>query len=337
MAGFNGYTVFFCILVLAGMGVAHAQPDPAAEREEPAAADIGAARQRLDELQRERGVYDPALTEAWSDLATQLAGNGEHEEAAESWREALQVNRINEGLYNESQLRIIERLAEAWEAADQPEEAETYHHLLFHTRSRLHDPDSIETVDAVVDWSEWKLQRSTERNGSVNPGRLSTAELNSLDGLQQQALETLRSTGEQDSGPPDDVRYGRLLHAQVLTGIGMASRILQEPVDYFNPPLTQQYITRRVCRTVATPSGGTQQVCSSQRVENPRYRQAQAVERSRQAERELHRARQILASLVDWQADSSQVAVAPGELADLERFMDRMERTVRRPHTFGRW
>jgi len=336
MAGFNKYIVFFCLLVLTAPGVVHAGPDTVTGDQKPATGDAGEARQQLNELRSERGVYDPALIEAWSDLAARLAGKGEHEEAAEAWQEALQISRINEGPYNEAQLRIIEQLAMAWEAANEPEQADTYHHLLYHTRSRLYGPDSLESVDAVVDWSEWKLRRSTERNGSVNPGRLSATELRSLERMQQQALETLQSLEGQEEGPPDDVRYGHLLHARVLTGLGMASRTLREPLYQFDPPLTQQYTTRRVCRTVSDSSGGTRQVCASQRVDNPYYRQAQATERSQQAGRELRRVRRLLDSLVDWQEGSTEMAVAPQELVELERAMSRMENEMRR-RTFGRW
>lgn len=333
MTGFNGYTGFLFRLMLA-VGVA--APLSAGSAEQGAGPDVAAMQQRLDDLRREHGVYDPVLIEAWGDLAARQAEDGDHAQAAEAWNEALQISRISDGLYDPSQLRIIEQLAMAYEKAGEREDADTYHYLLFHTRSRLHEPDSLESVDAVIDWSEWKLRRSTAREDGIYPGALSGSELESLWNQQADALDVLQSRQSDPDASPADARYGSLLHLRALTGLGMASRILQRPAYLFDPPLAQEYVTRRVCRTVADPSGGTRQECATQQVENPQYRRAQAAERSQQAERSLRATRQTLSRLEDWQARAPVEAVGSDELESLDRALARLEQNARRSH-FGRW
>lgn len=332
MTGFNGYTGFLFRLALAA---AVAAPLSAGSAEQGAGPDVAAMQQRLDELRREHGVYDPALIEAWGDLAARRAEDGDHEQAAEAWNEALQISRISDGLYDPSQLRIIEQLAMAYEKAGEREDADTYHYLLFHTRSRLHEPDSLESVDAVIDWSEWKLRRSTAREDGIYPGALSGSELESLWNQQADALDVLQSRSEPGTAP-DDARYGSLLHLRALTGLGMASRILQRPAYLFDPPLAQEYVTRRVCRNVADPSGGTRRECATQQVENPQYRRAQVAERSQQAERSLRATRRTLSRLENWQAGTPVEAVGSDELESLDRALARLEQNARRSQ-FGRW
>lgn len=333
MTGFNGYMCFLFRLVLT---CALALPVSAwsADRGEPQ--DMEAARQRLDELRQERGVYDPVLIEAWSDLAASQADNGDHQQAAEAWNEALQISRISDGLYDTSQLRIIEQLAMAYEEAGETQEADTYHYLLFHTRSRLYEPDSLDSVDTVIEWGDWKLRRSTAREGSVNPGALSRAELESLWRQQADALEVLQSRQDNAGEAPGDARYGSLLHLRALTELGMAIRVLQRPAHLFDPPLADQYVTRRVCRTVSDSSGGTRQVCSTQQVENPQYRRAQIAERSQQAERSIRSARQTLSKLTGWQDSAAAEAVDSSELESLDRVLTRLEQNARRSR-FRRW
>lgn len=333
MTGFNRYMGFLFRLALA---CGFAMPVSAGSSEQDAGEDVQAVRQRLDELRQEHGVYDPVLIEAWSDLAARQAEEGDHEQAAEAWREALQISRISDGLYDASQLRIIEQLAMAYEKAGETEEADTYHYLLFHTRSRLHEPDSLEMVDAVIAWSDWKLLRSTARENGIYPGALSDAELESLWRQQSDALEVLQARQDTAGDAIEDVRYGSLLHLRAVTGLGMASRILQRPAYQYDPPLTQQYVMRRVCRTVSDPSGGTRQECFTQQVENPQYRRAQVAERSLQAERSLRAARQTLSRLEDWQEQAQVKAVDADELESLDQALTRLEQNARRSQ-FGRW
>lgn len=333
MTGFNGYVCFLFRLALTGvlaMPVGSGFADQGVEQE------VEAARQRLDELRRERGVYDPALIEAWGDLAAIQADSGDHQQAADAWNEALQISRISDGLYDPSQLRIIEQLAMAYEEAGEVEEADTYHYLLFHTRSRLYEPDSLESVDAVIDWGDWKLNRSTAREDSINPGALSEAELESLWRQQTGALELLQSRQGNSGAAPEDARYGSLLHLRALTELGMAIRVLQRPAYLFDPPLADQYVTRRVCRTVSDSSGGTRQVCSTQQVENPQYRRAQIAERGQQAERSIRSARQTLSQLTDWQGSVAADVVESSELESLDRVLTRLEQNARRGR-FRRW
>ncbi|MGM0634228.1 MAG: hypothetical protein ACQETO_13790 [Pseudomonadota bacterium] len=295
------------------------------------AADLERFRDRLQALQQERGIYDPALIEAWGDLAARLSESGEHEEAAASWREALQVSRISAGPYNPDQVRIIERLAREYEEAGDREQADTYHHLLFHTRDRLHEPDSTEWVDAVIDWSDWKLRRSTRRDGNIRPGALPAGELDRLRTLQARALDALRAEEDTGSRYVDDARVGRLLRANVLTALGQTAQVLGQPAYLFDPPLVSQYITRRVCRT--TSDGN--QVCSSRQVENPRYRRAQIQERSDQAGRELQRARGSLDELRQWQSSASHAVLDEDALRALEQNVTQYERSMRRRGPWG--
>jgi hypothetical protein len=116
----------------------------------------------------------------------------------------------------------------------------------------------------------------------------------------------------------------------------MASRILQRPAYLFDPPLVQQYVTRRVCYTVGAESGNPRRECTTRQVENPLYRRAQVVERSQQAQRSIREARQTLSSLADWQQRAPVEAVSPDELESLDRALTRLERNTRRP-TFGAW
>ncbi|MEQ8955696.1 MAG: hypothetical protein RL120_16310, partial [Gammaproteobacteria bacterium] len=91
----------------------------------------------IESLQENMGIYHPSLGEAYSDLARFLSENERFEEAAEVYDQALQITRINYGLYSEDQIPIIQsmianlQLTRDWETVDR------YQEFNFHLHQRI--------------------------------------------------------------------------------------------------------------------------------------------------------------------------------------------------------
>lgn len=326
MHSFNG-SILICIMALA---VSAPTGSVVAAQAPSESSDLTTAERRLDRLRSERGSYDPALLEAWLDIAAAYRERGAHGEAAEALQSALQISRITDGLYATGQLPVIRELARALEEDGQRGEADVYHHLLFHTRSRLAAADSPARVDAILDWGDWKLRRFTAEEKGYRPSALAEADLQSLLALQEEARDILAREAEHG----DDSRHGRLLFQRVLTRLGLAGNVLRRPAGQFDPPFAEEYITRRVCRDVGDGSGGVERVCSTYQVRNPRYRAAQVAERRTRSERELRLARRSLTELREWHEQHPDPDVSDEELQDLHQALRELGQGARR-HSFG--
>lgn len=66
----------------------------------------------IQEMESSFGPYDIRLKEALKGLGFQLKNSGDYYQARDAYGRALHVSRINEGLYNASQISIVERLIE---------------------------------------------------------------------------------------------------------------------------------------------------------------------------------------------------------------------------------
>ena len=108
--------------------VAEQQVDEAADDQSKAEAMAAAAREQemqmlrqtaatleaqLASLGTENGLYDLSLAEIQTDLGRIYSDLGEHEKAIDLLTQALHLVRLNSGLYNPQQIRVLEELIEA--------------------------------------------------------------------------------------------------------------------------------------------------------------------------------------------------------------------------------
>lgn len=105
-----------CLLLLLPSSSLWSQDQPAplpaaffAETPSSVAA-IDAYRAAVEALESEFGAYDQRLVEALQALGGRLRADGDLVAAREAYSRALQVNRINDGLYNPAQISLVETL-----------------------------------------------------------------------------------------------------------------------------------------------------------------------------------------------------------------------------------
>lgn len=110
----------------------------------------------------EHGNFDPALIGKLIDLADSQSLIGEYENAIESLKEALQVSRINHGLYDYSQVEILdeliinEALMKNWEAVN------TLYGLEEHLFRRLFEPTDARLEAGLRKVTAWHISAINE-------------------------------------------------------------------------------------------------------------------------------------------------------------------------------
>jgi tetratricopeptide (TPR) repeat protein len=111
--------------------------------------------QAVENLESRFGPYDISLKEALKSLGYQLKQSGDFAAAREAYKRALHVSRINEGLYNESQLSIVERLIDVELQLARWEDVDNHYAYLEHLYRKLYkldDPRLEEGLRKVVAW-----------------------------------------------------------------------------------------------------------------------------------------------------------------------------------------
>lgn len=222
--------------------------------------------QAIQEHEAEYGVYDPATGEYLLSVGLVHQKEGNHEEAAEAFRRALQIKRVNEGLHDTGQLIILEQLVESniasgdWEAVDR-----NYHQLLWVYKRNydIGDPRLLPVIDMVGRWKLRAYQEDLLEDSAI-------ATIGASEKLFRDTVSILQNQYGQHDPRLIDPLYGR-----ALTNYQYAIEVANTPQDKFHATGSPTR-TQIVCRTVPTANGGATRVCNTIRVPDPSYYASQS-------------------------------------------------------------
>lgn len=134
------------VLVLPALVAAASTPvgqaSPTAEPEAPgtlqtnSTQSISRYRDVITRLEDQGGAYNPALTEPLLELGMALQQSGMHAEAIDLLKRGVHLARINNGLYSEIQLALLESEIKSHLALGQFEEADDRHRYLYRVQQR---------------------------------------------------------------------------------------------------------------------------------------------------------------------------------------------------------
>jgi tetratricopeptide (TPR) repeat protein len=314
---------------------AQAMADEARERVQQLLRD-SAARLEAELAMRsgELGHYDVALAELQSDLGRIYLELGQYALATEVLQQALQLVRINRGLYDPGQIPVLEQLVSSFRAQSDWEKVDDYQHLVFSLQSRVYQPDSPEFADAVLAMGDWQVvaarARLTGRAGSFQ----SLERLNSLKDLYSDILVHAEERGDVE-------RQWEVRYSSALVDIEIARQYLTTDMNDMMISASR-YVTQTVCRTVSDGAGGYQRVCWQESVSNPDYyRQANNQRRTHleRARMSLQAARREMQALMDNNPDfvSQNTERTEAGMQNLTKVLEDLQRESRRATLGGVW
>lgn len=257
--------------------------DVAAEAQEPVAdaAEAAAAEARnaalsreltarynaLQQLQTSVGIYDQSLIEANRDLARLLAEVGDHETAASIYGEALQLSRINNGLYSEEQLPLADAMIESRTALEQWQEVDNLQALKLHLGSRLYQPGSSDYLAVAIPYGRWKLQ-TINKNLLQQSGQ---QRLQRAYGIIEFYNELL---GQAEAGGIGQAALLPVIIDKTEADLTVAQAIAVTPFIAFDG-IASPFVNQTNCQAARNSAGQVVRQCYNVQVENPNYRRSQ--------------------------------------------------------------
>ncbi len=208
---------------------------------------IQALQDQAERIISEHGPYDYSLIETYSDLGRLYQQQNLFPEAIEVLGQALQLERIANGLYSERQLAVIQRLIEANEAAGSWQGVDDNHHLLFQIRSRLYHVSDPDYIASVVELGEWKT-RATRENLLGQSMALRISENDQMRALYLATIDAAfgDSPAESASATGNQDQLVSLLYAKALADHDAARYLMQISPHNFQSN-TSRYIEQVVC------------------------------------------------------------------------------------------
>ena len=258
---------------------------------------------QLEQLRYGQGIYAPELQEAFADLGAYFMEVGDFERARETYIEALQIARINTGLYSVEQLPLIRAAAQAdaelkdWEAAD---DLQTLH---WHISQRVFEPADTAYLMAVQQSGAWRLRALKENLLDFNQRglMLSAEELSRFYGRTIETMEAANAIADAD--------LVDLLFSKSEVDLALVRATATTPYTDF-PGTVSPVVTRTRCRNVRDSRGNVQQRCTNVQSENPRYAQSQRDAKQSLVSRQVRGLTKAIERLMQLSEDSPELTAA---------------------------
>ena len=133
-----------------------------------ASADSTADYQRaIDEQEALYGAYHPALSELHHSLGIALQEQNEHNRAIDVLKQAMHINRVNQGIKSLSQEPMLRSLIDSYDALDQPLPLAGSYQRLIDLYQQNYGASSSELVPLLLEAGNWHRQQYL-RQGDEN-------------------------------------------------------------------------------------------------------------------------------------------------------------------------
>ncbi|MEX2525839.1 MAG: energy transducer TonB [Gammaproteobacteria bacterium] len=151
-------------------------------------------RRRVDQLQAEHGAYHAQLSEALLSLGLSLSALDNHTEAADSFRTALHISRINHGLHSMEQLPYLELLIQENSIVNNLEELHKNYQYLYWLHKRNYGDNDPRLLPVISRAARWHLD-----NYRTTPAISPYTQLRNAEDLYNKAIDIIETHyGEQD-------------------------------------------------------------------------------------------------------------------------------------------
>ncbi|MDA0280574.1 MAG: hypothetical protein O3C29_09115 [Proteobacteria bacterium] len=152
---------------------------------------IDPASRTITTVESDFGAYDLRQIELLEDLGRFSQSSGEHQQALVLFKQALHVARINQGLYHESQISIVDDIISAEIALKNWEEVNDYYAYQEHLYRRLYDTNDSRLEAGLRKVSDWHI---TALNVNLGGNRIEhLRKVNKLFKLRMQIAENTLS------------------------------------------------------------------------------------------------------------------------------------------------
>lgn len=110
--------------------------------------------------------YSQQLREQYDALGQLLQQNGEHERAITMFENAMQIDRVNTGLFTSLQIPLVRRIIESQSALGNREAVADMQGYLYYIHQKSFAPESEEFLAAKEAWADWNVASYLQEGGN---------------------------------------------------------------------------------------------------------------------------------------------------------------------------
>ncbi len=128
----------------------------------------------IADIESRMGAYAPGLSEQLHGLGMAYQTQGLHQAAVKVLKRSVHLARVNNGLYSEQQIPILQRLINSLVASGDYQKADEKQHYLYRVQQKIYADDVPQLTNAMLGRAEWEKQAYFFAAGKPSFSRLIT-------------------------------------------------------------------------------------------------------------------------------------------------------------------
>ena len=131
----------------------------------------------IETIEENGGAWDSQLVEQLSSLGSLQQQRLNHPAAIESYKRAIQISRIAQGLHTPDQIPLLESMIDSLIISENWEQADLYSDYLFFVQHKAYGIDDPRLIPAIERLASWNITAFNLGYGDQLGARLSTAQM----------------------------------------------------------------------------------------------------------------------------------------------------------------
>jgi len=202
--------------------------------------------QLIENIERQQGAYDPALTQQLLALGASLQTQARHEEAVAVFKRGVHLARINTGLYSAEQIALLRGEINSYFALGDFAQVDERRRYLYRVERRALRDDSGASTQALLDQALWQRQAYVM---GIDDAETRFARLQSMWQLNRMALDEVIKTEGETAPALLAPLYGMLQSQYLVAGYQGFDEVLAG-VSYDNRHLAHNSVAYKQGRSV---------------------------------------------------------------------------------------
>ena len=131
----------------------------------------------IEAIEENGGAWDSQLVEQLSSLGSLQQQRLNHPAAIESYKRAIQISRIAQGLHTPDQIPLLESMIDSFISSENWEQADLYSDYLFFVQHKAYGMDDPRVIPAIERLASWNITAFNLGYGDQLGVRLSSAQM----------------------------------------------------------------------------------------------------------------------------------------------------------------
>jgi len=114
-------------------------------------------RENIREIEYRDGPFNPMLSQQFESVGDLLYKTSDFDNAIDAYEKSLHIIRVNEGLYDEKQFSVLDKLIQSYLAVKNIDKAHDLQQSILHTKKRAYSSDDSKYIESILVWADWNI------------------------------------------------------------------------------------------------------------------------------------------------------------------------------------